>query len=473
MNSPKSTARLRRLLLLLIFVLTFEGLMRKLSPAGAKYVIFFTKDVLVFIIGLFALRLQQPPFLASLRNAYLVLLVLFIPVIVATALNDPVLALFGAKQYLLFPLIGIAAVLALHEASEEEMLGFFRIGAFLLIPTTVIALLQSRLPQTHWLNLSVEGGSLEAFSAGGKLRLASTFPFVAQYSYFLNAQTFLTAIGLLTCRSSGRFWRVLRYSLVPALILGSYLTGSRTAVVGNIVILSVAAGLALVQTKGKEAHRILLIGLAISVCLLAVRFFSPSSFVAYSEREGGQLVGFSSENQDRILDALFGWWHQQVVAAPSFFGYGLGVMSNGTSNFSSYAAGWRGTGSWTETDFATTLFEGGFYLTFVWYGFRYYIIYKVVRRYLQSARGRFMIPNAFCVGFVFVYGVIGSLGIQPPLAIWWWLAVGTMFSLSASRSMPAEVEPGSDASLVVLPRGRSLFAEGLHGEPTAISRGTL
>jgi hypothetical protein len=63
----------------------------------------------------------------------------------------------------------------------------------MIIPTTLVAVLQNSLSSSHWINLSVGGESLEAFSAGGYLRVSSTFSFTAQYSWFLVAESFFLA----------------------------------------------------------------------------------------------------------------------------------------------------------------------------------------------------------------------------------------------------------------------------------------
>jgi hypothetical protein len=53
-----------------------------------------------------------------LWNAYKILALLFVPLIFFTASNDPLLAVFGAKQYLLFPLVGFATFLAFQQRED-------------------------------------------------------------------------------------------------------------------------------------------------------------------------------------------------------------------------------------------------------------------------------------------------------------------------------------------------------------------
>lgn len=468
MNSPTATRSLRRLLLLLVIVLTFEGLLRKKAPYGLKELIFFSKDLLTLVIGFKVFRMQRPPAIDFLWKAYGIAVFLFIPVLLATAFHDPLLAVFGAKQYLLFPLIGMATFMGFQDTARDEIARFFRWTALLVIPTCLVALLQLRLPADHWLNLSVAGESLEGFSAGGKLRVSSTFPFVSQYAIFLNAEVYVVMVALSQMEGLKRAAKALYLSLIPLLILSSYITGSRTAVVGNASIVAIACALVLFKFRAGTAIRLGLIVAGLYLAFLGVRHFSPESFVAYAAREEGKLIGVSSEVQGRTFDSLFGWLEGGGIAPPSLLGYGLGVMSNGSNAFSRYAAGWRAGGVWTETDLATTLFEGGFYLIAVWYGFRFYVIYQTARRFLFDVHGQFASSGAFCQAYVILTGAIGTLAIQPPVAIWWWLAVGASLTFWWKSVEPVSSADGSGDATVVPARpaggirGRSVYAERLH-----------
>ena len=467
MNDPKATRRLQHWLLFLVLVLTFEGILRKKAPPGLKQAIFFLKDFIAIWLAVQVAQMRRPPAIRFLSTAYTAVSVLMIPVIIATAFHDPLLALFGAKQYLLFPIVGLAVFMAFENATHEELLRFFRWIALLVIPTSLIALLQSRLPSSHWLNLSVGGTSLEGFSAGDKLRVSSTFPFVAQYGMFLNAQIFITAITLSHLRNLRRVWKIACLSLLPLLVLGSYITGSRSAVVGNVAILLLACGLAMTKLQSRVALRLAMLIAGLYLAFIGMEHLFPSAFTAYRAREEGQVIGFSTEVRERTLGSMFDW-APITRAPPSFLGYGLGVMSNGSETLSHYAADWRSGGAWTETDFATTLFEGGIYLMIVWYGFRYFVIYHTLRRFLGGVKGDLAISAAFCLGYVMVIGFTGTLGIQPPVAIWWWLGVGTSLVLWWKCVEPTPTDGGSGTpGLTIVPppgkfRGRSIYAEQLH-----------
>ena len=463
MNDPKLISLLRRTLISLAIVLTFEGFLRKLNISGTNVLIFFIKDIVVLFLGIHVARAKRPPALDFFWGAYLTTCVLFMPVILSTMVHDPLLAAFGTKQYLLYPVVAAAVFIAYESSPIGDLIRFLRWLALLIIPTASVAIFQSYLPPTHWLNLSVGGEDLEGFSAAGHLRVSSTFSFVAQFCAFLNAEMFILILSMNGLKSLRFFWKCLYLTLIPLLLISCYITGSRGAVVGNIGIIMLACALSLAKFDARSALRVITIIGCVILTLVTTQYLFPDFFAAYSARESGSLLSISGENRQRVLSTLFDWT-SEIFSTP-LFGHGLGIMSNGSNMVSNYAASFRAE-IWTETDYATTLFEGGLYLVFVWYGFRYYIIYQTTRCFLLGVGGEWAAPAAFCQGFVILIGVTSTLAIQPPIAIWWWMAVGTSMVIWWKN-----VEPPKDEENPTLPpppsekkiRGRSTYAERLHG----------
>src|SRR5678815_4379708 len=116
---------------------------------------------------------------------------------------------------------------------------------------------------------------MEAFSAAGRLRVSSTFPFVAQFTMFLNVAIYFCAAALSGASdAASRLARWSRLSLVPLLILATFATGSRGAVIGGLVIFATATGFAAMKRGGIALSRLLLIGLVLAglVGILSIRF---------------------------------------------------------------------------------------------------------------------------------------------------------------------------------------------------------
>jgi hypothetical protein len=189
---------------------------------------------------------------AKLRIMWSGLFWLFLPVLIFTSFKDPILAVFASKQYLLYIIIGILVTVSFPPEKEQQFRKFILYASLLLIPTTIVAILQNSLPASHWLNLSVTGSSLENFSAAGYLRVGSTFSFTGQYSWFLNAESFFLATSFFMQpffknQLIQRFLGLIYVLLIIMLMIAAFITGGRTAVLGCGGILSL--GLILIGVK--------------------------------------------------------------------------------------------------------------------------------------------------------------------------------------------------------------------------------
>lgn len=306
---------------------------------------------------------------------------------------------------------------------------------------------------------------MKNFSAEGELRVSSTFSFVAQYCTFLNAEVFIVLIALYGSSKQKLWWKVVLLSLVPALVFSCFLTISRSAVAVNVAITLLAAVLVSLKFRVRNVINIFLFIGLLYVAVVAVSHFSPKAAAAYTAREDGKMIGFSSEMQERVFGSFFRTAKDKSMH--TLFGNGLGIMSNGSDSFSNYAGTWRDR-FWTETDFATTLFEGGYYLVVVWYGFRLFVVLLTFAHFFKEITPDWSIPMGFCQAYVAVMGMFATLALQPPIAIWWWLGVGTMLLFSWKCTEPPEVDQKREDEENKPPpprkkiRGRSLYADVIH-----------
>jgi hypothetical protein len=414
----------------------FEGILRKLIPP-LSMPIFFLKDILC-IVGI--LVINQVPLAgaaAHLHSRWVRLCLLLIPVLIFTAFRDPVLAVFASKQYLLFVVTAILVLVSFSAQGEERLRRFLFFVVVLLVPTALVAILQNSLPASHWLNLSVGGDSLEGFGAAGFMRVGSTFSFTAQYSWFLNAEAyFLWASFFMPPDFNFKLYKRLKPILYPALlsvlVVSAFITGGRTAVVGCAGTLTL--GFLLVGIKRPSwlfSSGLVIVFLSIS-SLSAIRAVKPQFFAAYDERSSDhEGTTHNEEIANRIFNGFTDWtdWFWEQDAAPILFGNGLGVMSNGSSQISSYASGIRDHGFWTEGDVPTTFWEGGLYLGLVWYGFRLSLVLLCFRLWRAIKNDVFASAASVPLAYVTIHGLTAQLGMQPPLSVWLWMAVGIILCL--------------------------------------------
>ena len=105
----RAVRTLRRTLIALVLLLTFEGLLRKLEPNKIGILIFLLKDVVILFMGFqLVTRHRLPSAVNFLTLAYVSVCLFFLPNILMTASHDPLLAIFGAKEYLLYPIVALS-----------------------------------------------------------------------------------------------------------------------------------------------------------------------------------------------------------------------------------------------------------------------------------------------------------------------------------------------------------------------------
>lgn len=417
----------------LIILLVFEGLLRKILP-GLSMAIFLAKDVLLLLGIPLLIQLRSDTFTQWLSVLYCGLVALMIIPIGNTISYDPLLAVFGAKQYLLYPLLGLY-VIAAFRSDPEAFDRFANFGALLIYPVVTIALIQRQLPEAHWLNLSVGGGSMSAFSSGGTLRVSSTFSFVAQFSWFTVAACFLLPAGVVN-RATSRPWKWLfvPWVLFVFLFIGLFATGSRTAVIGCVSVFIVATSLIFVTGRSRSLTMLVSAGIFTLLALIIVNVLLPDVVRTYSKRfESRDISEQTVSVANRVSESLTSWQLQMGEYKPSLLGYGLGTMSNGVQNISPYAARVRND-VWGESDLRNIMLEGGYYLLVVWIGFRVAVIALCVWAFLQLGKARSIFPAAFALGHVIVIGLTATLGTQPPWALWWWLSVAWVITINRIES---------------------------------------
>lgn len=427
----------RTLLYILVLTLVFEGIIRKLAPSFIGVVIFFIKDVLCIYALIILLNLRFIGPLAWLNKAWKVVSILFIPLLLYTSFYDLPLGLFAAKQYLLYAVVGLLVPLAFPPQCEDNFKRFCTHFTLLIVPTSLIAILQNSLPASHWLNLSVVGDSLEGFSAVGYLRVSSTFSFTGQYSWFLNAVYAFLLFSFLNPSAKTKHqlsWLRLSISISLCILflLGAFITGGRTAVLGTGVSLCLGFLLSTWRTPSITLTRGVGIGSILIFCFNILSEIKPEYFAAYSARSSGSdKQSHNQEIAERVLGGYTDWldwfWIQDTHAI--WLGNGLGVMSNGADKISTYANMIRSDGTWTEIDLATSAWEGGLYLLFVWYSFRLAILWFCFKHWTYIKNKKYVTGSAFLLANVIITGLMSTIGMQPPLAIWWWLSVGSVIAI--------------------------------------------
>ena len=430
---PKLGALYKATPIALVLSVVLDGILRRIAGPKLSVPLFFVKDVLVGACFVLALRVSNAgsPRRKKALMAFAVAAsaILILPFLKTTVNGGIILALFGYKEYALYPFLAYAIYTICVATGKKPMEHGVWIIAAIVVPTSLLACIQLRLPADNWLNMSVAGGTMEDFSAAGYLRVSSTFPFVAQYSMFL---TFASAPVCWSAMSTSTKTGILRlvvrpWIVIPAYIVGIFITGSREAVWGCAAITCVASCVIVRRATLRNIVQLAALLMGSVLSLIVMKEINPDAFEAYSIRTAG-TYNYSHEQEmtERIWHSLVGWASDIDF---TILGNGLGVMSNGSQLLSKYAADAR-IDYWTETDLANTYYEGGAYLIFTWMALRALVVAWSVKQVWSIRNQSQFVTAAFLAGFITVQGLYGTLGIQPPLAIWFWGGVGLIAAMA-------------------------------------------
>ena len=283
-----NTARtIRRTIYLLLFVLIFGGVLRKALPGGIGMIIFFAKDALCVLLLILVLRAKKSKEVLNFIKYWFVFCLIFTPVFFNTAAISPALAVFGAKQYLLFEVLVPAMMIAFPPDAVHKYRRLFYLLSLTAIPTALLAVIQLQLPFSHWLNQGVGGVDLSAFSAAGKPRVSATFIFVAQYTMYLNALYYMISTHMLSNRLANfrnLTKRPILIVIVASLIVGAFSTGSRSAVLG--IGVSIIFTTIVVFLSNRSQSQIKLVGVFVigTIALSVAQLVMPDAFLAYQAR---------------------------------------------------------------------------------------------------------------------------------------------------------------------------------------------
>ena len=389
----------RLVLFLYIFLLVFEGALRKWVLPSMSSALVLARDPLVLYLVFYGLKRGW------LRNAYvhLAFLASFVSLIVALAkdINWEV-AYYGAHSFLLYyPCIFVLP----HILAMKDV---YRIGiAFLLmsIPMSALVLVQYGSPKDAWVNIGVGGEGSSTF--GGVLnffRPAGTFSFISGLVAFQGVVGMFLSWFLFDAKarvkSNFPYWLLL-------ITLGLYialvpLSLSRTNVFQSVFIFLVGALPAL--KKQKVTNNLFLLLVFCVVALIVYTRFAESFDILFlrfdeaSKVEGNVIEGSLG---NRLLGSF---WQIFEVQTP-FWGRGIGTGTAVAISKYGYPLVY-----WQDSELPRHVYESGLLLGGVYILLRVVLAMQFMTKAmrLQSRKENasyFFIP---CIVFFLIFGQWGN-----------------------------------------------------------------
>ncbi len=416
-----------------LFLVVFEGVLRKWIFPEATSLLYFAKDF-VFLVAFGCYLLSQRPRWRTRHSGGFVLWGLGVAGLVSVSAmvvagDSPATAIFGLKVYLFY--IPLAIMVGHLFDNTEALLGFLEKYSWLAIPACLLGMVQFAAPTDSVLNRYTEDIGVATFGEVDIARITGPFSYISGHVVYLQTLTpFLLVMGAIVTNPR----KALMFSLILALVLiNVVMSGSRALA---LIALLTIGGLFLTcgLRAGRESGtlRKMLVG---GVLLFALAFASLASV-----REAVWAFGERMENAgDSFIDRAF-QHHESfsaIIASPPFFGYGPSITHPGSAALRAALEKEE-----TPTDFpeleaewARVVWEIGAIAAACWYGFRLYVLFALwqVAIQMQDTRLRFL---GFAAFIMHALSLPGSVVLNHTMTVYYWFFAGFIFLLPRLDSPP-------------------------------------
>jgi hypothetical protein len=404
-------------ILAIYLIVIFEGALRKWVFPGAFDVLFFVREPVVAAAYIYALMKFGFPISSK---AQMFGLGLVLAGIIAGAVNvmdhrlEPRIFGYGIRNYFFYlPLIYIIA-------KRFTYAGWCRLVAvniWLQVPLAVLAIIQSQMPGSHWINAGlIENGLTQSGVFGDVIRVYGTFSSSSGQTTFI---AFSMAI-LLWCLTLTKATRPVSNR---ALTLGSAGTLSMLAVSGSRGAFITTAFLAVVVMASKTLvlqigwRSVRAVGVLTIVLIVAmVTVFSNTSDALY-QRSVGAAVEESEIYRFGIVGRIAADYVKFIAYLPvaPVLGFGVGTFGNANSD-AALANGLLPVGYLPEDDWSRNICDLGPVIGVGYIIWRCWLVGGVVVTGVRVLRRRgelaSLILASFCVLTVLGGQITGHGSIQ-------------------------------------------------------------
>lgn len=322
----------------ILVVVILEGAIRKWFLPSASEMVYFYKDILMFVtlFGYYR-KTKKTPFVIKRRVRLLVvtlgvfLLFVILSMGFATGIH-PLIGILGIKAYCLYVPLAFISVRAFPD--KESLIRFLRWYLIVVLPVAAIGMLQF-LDNNRSSNLNryavsdkLINSNVAIFSDSAGVdyvRITGTFSYVTGLSVFLPIMfaLLLALTSLYSKRGLKRGSKVLYYSALGSTVVTAFMTGSRTAVLWMLISVIIFY----VFTSGRQAiRRMQQIAIVTVVLFAAFTNIFPQAYDAFYNRTFGGAERVS-EGWSRIVDSIS--FPFTEVSYAGLFGYGVGLTQNG------------------------------------------------------------------------------------------------------------------------------------------------
>lgn len=456
---PEENLFARRLIWLFFWLWVFEGSLRKWILPEFNAALLVVRDPVLFLLYAQAYLQGKFPW-----NGYVVatavlgvfslafsLLAGDISGIVGGAFAQSLqVTIYGFRtNFLYLPLIWLIP----EYLDRRDILRFGWWVILLSVPMAMLVFVQFQSPSDSWINAAAGGEGRQIETSLGKIRPPGTFSYTNGLVSYLVLSVAYLCFEMVERKT---YHRLLMVAGTVAAAIMVALSGSRSAV-GATFTVFVAVVFACIRRPeyGRRTWQLLVI---IVIGVFALNYFSVT-------RTGMEVLEDRFGDEENIKRGFVYRFLYDLVAPYShlteapLFGYGLGV---GTNAGSALLVG-RRTFLLAEGDTARAIFESGPILGLAFIVLRVWVCFHLLAASLRALNRSETLPLLiFSAGALTIFS--GQIG--QPTALGYAVICGG-FALAAARdheTTPEDAPPPVEEAPRPR-RGRSLYAERLHGAP--------
>jgi len=426
--------RWQRVIWAIMFLVVFEGALRKWVFPGFQAEIYFVKDALL-LSAYFGFLLSRVPSdkyntaVLGLRKWVLVALFYFAVQVVNPNSPSMLLSLLGLKNYMLY--MPLAFVVPHLFASKNDLEEKLRRYAILMIPFAALGIIQFMFPPDHWLNayLSYDDENIAQASLFGtaehlRARAIGTFSYIGGFVTFLTVMLYL-AVALIAAGKWKFKGNYLIFALVGATVGAMLTTGSRTPFYGLMITAPLLFGIWKVRGLISTLQVFRLIGLS-AVLMLILQFISPEAIDAYRARAEG-----ADDTITRIVSP-FAEPYGAFQTSP-ILGLGIGSAQNSAATVMQSVSYWWLGGNLYEVETARVLQETGIIGLILVYGCRIWLLARAIGLAMQFRTPLYIALSTVIAGFFLQYLYLFVIN-NPTAGIYYWFCAGVLFAMCRLES---------------------------------------
>ncbi|MGB8353046.1 MAG: hypothetical protein WCD79_04090 [Chthoniobacteraceae bacterium] len=449
--SDPALNNLKRLLWLYLFLLIFEGALRKWVVPQLSTPLLIARDPIVLLI--YMLAMSRGIFPKNPLVQWMVVLAVLSFFASLAGIGTLKVTIYGLHaNFLHLPLIFL--IPKIFDEEDVKKVGFFLL--LLAGPMALLVLKQFRSSPDAWINATA-GGEVggQMYAAAGKIRPAGLFSFVTgMVSYISVVAAYLSWHFL-----DGKIYRrILIFVAVPSFVLSIAVSGSRSAVAAVVIVFAAVVMICLFRGKAGAA------GLRYGF-LLCVIFIGMSLLPVFREGIAVQEERFEEGGgvHEGIVDRFFGELVDAVIACPDapILGLGLGLGTNAGAGMVSGERGFL----LSEGEWSRVIMESGPVLGLGYIALRFAILYRIWVVAKESFRKGSSLPFLL-VGAMGLDLVTGQFGQPTELGFVVFTCGLCLVPMGDCSSQPGESripsQPVQESEKRI--RGRSRYAEILHDE---------